>query len=447
MRGAVGQPDRHRRRRLAGHDRGRAARAAHAVAPGRSARDGAGRDRHPAQRRREGEPVLPARLQPRPRHRLRDLDRRRAGEPAEPRSRPGLHRPQLPDPRAVERVDFRKGPYDARDGDFSSAGRRGHPLLRRDAAGASRSSRPGMLRLLPRRARRFARASAAGNLLYGVELYYNDGPWDHPDHYQQVQRRAALQRRRRASGATASPARRTCGDWDATDQVARRAVRRCPASIASTRSTRARAATRRSTCSTASGTAPTTTSATRGARLRLLPGPRPVLELHLLPDEPDQGDQFEQRDRRWVGGATASHTWFGDAVRPRDRDHARPASSAATTSTTACTRRVRRHRATKLDYDGVDEIPADTRRDDIWEISVSPYLENRLHWTDWMRTVVGRARRLFHFDVDSDLAGNSGRRDDAHREPEGNAGPRPVGRRPSSTSPADSACTATTRAA
>ena len=52
------------------------------TAPGRGARDRARPDPHAAQRRRQGEPVLPARLQPRPRHRLRDVDRRRAGEPA-----------------------------------------------------------------------------------------------------------------------------------------------------------------------------------------------------------------------------------------------------------------------------------------------------------------------------------------------------------------------------
>ena len=53
------------------------------AAPGRGARVRARRHRHPAQRRRQGEPVLPARLQPRPRHRLRDLGRRHAGQHAD----------------------------------------------------------------------------------------------------------------------------------------------------------------------------------------------------------------------------------------------------------------------------------------------------------------------------------------------------------------------------
>ena len=30
-----------------------------------------------------------------------------------------------------------------------------------------------------------------------------------------------------------------------------------------------------------------------------------------------------------------------------------------------------------------------TRRDEIWEVSVGPYVENHFSWTDWMRTVIG----------------------------------------------------------
>ena len=61
-------------------------------ATGRSARDGAGRHHHAAQRRGEGQPVFPARLQPRPRQRLRDDRRRRAGEHGDARAQPGVLR-------------------------------------------------------------------------------------------------------------------------------------------------------------------------------------------------------------------------------------------------------------------------------------------------------------------------------------------------------------------
>ena len=53
---------------------------------------------------------LPSRLQPRPRHRLRDDGRGDAGEHADAWPRPRLLRPQLPDPRARERRAVLEGP-------------------------------------------------------------------------------------------------------------------------------------------------------------------------------------------------------------------------------------------------------------------------------------------------------------------------------------------------
>ena len=73
---------------------GRPARSADHRLPGRSPRP----DRDAAQQPGQGEPVLPARLQPRPRHRLRRLRGRRALQPAHQRPRPGLPRPELRHP-------------------------------------------------------------------------------------------------------------------------------------------------------------------------------------------------------------------------------------------------------------------------------------------------------------------------------------------------------------
>ena len=50
-----------------------------------------------SRRRRQGQPVLPARLQSRSRHRFRRLCRRHADQPADARPRPGLCRSQLAD--------------------------------------------------------------------------------------------------------------------------------------------------------------------------------------------------------------------------------------------------------------------------------------------------------------------------------------------------------------
>ena len=62
---------------------------------GASARSRAGARRRPAFRRRQGQPVLPTRLQSRSRHRHGDILGRRADQPANERARPRLHGSQL----------------------------------------------------------------------------------------------------------------------------------------------------------------------------------------------------------------------------------------------------------------------------------------------------------------------------------------------------------------
>ena len=61
--------------------------------------------------RRQGEPVLPARLQLRSWHRLRHLRRAHAGEPAHPRPWQGYTDRNFLIPEPVDRVDYYKGPY------------------------------------------------------------------------------------------------------------------------------------------------------------------------------------------------------------------------------------------------------------------------------------------------------------------------------------------------
>ena len=87
-------------RRERGHGLPRPAREPAAPAHRRAARGRAGPDRHAAQRRREGEPVFPARVQSRSRHGFLEPRRGHGRQPADPWPRPGIHGPQLRDPGA-----------------------------------------------------------------------------------------------------------------------------------------------------------------------------------------------------------------------------------------------------------------------------------------------------------------------------------------------------------
>ena len=142
----------------------------------RGARDRSRRGDQPAQRRRQGESVLPARLQPRSRNRFRDDGRRRAGEPADACARPRLLGSQFPDSRARQRRAVLEGTVLRRPGRLRDGGRGQHQL--HEQPGRARSSAlAAATRASAARSPRRRRASASGHLLAALEVQHNDGPW------------------------------------------------------------------------------------------------------------------------------------------------------------------------------------------------------------------------------------------------------------------------------
>src|SRR5438128_4938838 len=87
-------------------------------------------------------------------------------------------------PELIERVDYFKGPYFASKGDFASAGAADIHYA---------TSLPKTLLELSGGSFHYGRALFAGSaaladgkLLYGLELFHDDGPWDHPDDYRRL---------------------------------------------------------------------------------------------------------------------------------------------------------------------------------------------------------------------------------------------------------------------
>jgi outer membrane receptor protein involved in Fe transport len=316
-------------------------------------------------------------------------------------------------PELIERVDFRKGVYDAHDGDFSSAGAAEIRYFDALPQGIAQLE-AGMFHYY-RGVLANSHEIAAGNLLYGLELYSNDGPWDHPDRYQRVNGvlRYSAGDEHWGYSVTGSG---YAGDWDATDQVARRAVRRPGFD-------------RFDSLDTSTGGRSQKymlygewhrsddDSTSRALVYGFYQGLDLFSNFTYFLASP-QGDQFEQLDRRWVGGAQASHSWLKDLF-GHESDTTLGLAIRSDDIHNGLYQTFRRHRIDKVDYDDVLSIPAVTRRDEIWEISVSPYLENHLHWTEWMRTVVGVRVDYFHFDVEGNVPENSGKEDDAIVSPKG----------------------------
>src|SRR5438552_3596093 len=87
-------------------------------------------------------------------------------------------------PELIQRVDYFKGPYFASKGDFASAGAADihyaaslpHNLV--ELTGGSFLYGRGLVAGSPE--------LGGGKLLYGLEIFHNDGPWDHPDDYRRL---------------------------------------------------------------------------------------------------------------------------------------------------------------------------------------------------------------------------------------------------------------------
>jgi outer membrane receptor protein involved in Fe transport len=113
------------------------------------------------------------------------------------------------------------------------------------------------------------------------------------------------------------------------------------------------------------------------------------------------GDQFEQSDRRLIGGVDGRHAWFHElAGRPSDtsvgielrRDRIDPVGLYLTSA---------RQRHTTI------------RQDTVTQWSVGAYLQNETQWLEKVRSIVGWRQDWVHFDVSSDTAANSGRAGDS----------------------------------
>ena len=124
-------------------------------------------------------------------------------------------------PELVEKLRYRKGPYYAQEGDFSSAGaahldyyralERSSAQLSIGAGGYVRSLFMGSPHV------------GSGHLLYALELLHNDGPWQVPENFRKINGVLRYTEGTRSNGYTLS-AMAYQGRWTSTDQIPLRAV-------------------------------------------------------------------------------------------------------------------------------------------------------------------------------------------------------------------------------
>jgi len=295
-------------------------------------------------------------------------------------------------PELVSRVAYKKGPYFAEEGDFSSAGVADidyYTKMPRGVASLGIGSNG------------YRRAMAAdsfdagpGHLLYGFELFHNDGPWINPEDYRKLNGVLRFSEGTNADGYTLSLMGYT-GKWNATDQIPQRAVDDQTIS-------------RFGAIDPTDGGKTSRYSVSLDRHKTLANGAVFHMDVYAIKyrlnlfsnftyflNDPANGDQFEQADSRTVVGLTPRWVFNGkwderQITHKLGLDARRDDINVALYDTTARDRR------------------SPVRSDKVLQTGVGLYYENAIQWTDTFRSIAGVREDFYGARVDNDLGGNSG---------------------------------------
>ena len=119
-------------------------------------------------------------------------------------------------PEFVKRVDFEKGPYYANVGNFSSAANAHVEFFKTLPENFFKVE--GGTHTYGRAVFGASQKLGSGNLLYGGEAYYYDGPWVHPDGFNKINGLLTYSQGDDANGASIT-AHAYHGKWNSSDQI------------------------------------------------------------------------------------------------------------------------------------------------------------------------------------------------------------------------------------
>ena len=286
-------------------------------------------------------------------------------------------------PELVSGIQYRKGPYFVEDGDFTTAGSANvnyanfldQTIARVD--GGSFDYVRGLLAGSPK--------VGEGNLLYGLEAVYDNGPWVTGDAYRKYNGvlRYSLGD---ASNGLAVTAMGYSASWNATDQIPDRAAQSGaiprfgavdPTDGGESSATACRPSTRRRP----------PTSLTRAVAYAVDSRLDLFSNFTYFLDHPDTGDQFEQLDDRDVYGFKATHRWFARMFGVDAENELGVQGRFDDIHSIGLFRTEARER---LDT---------TRLDRVKQYSGAVYAQNDTPWTPKFRTILGLRGDLYPFDV------------------------------------------------
>jgi outer membrane receptor protein involved in Fe transport len=299
-------------------------------------------------------------------------------------------------PELVDRINYKKGPYYADEGDFASAGAAHMGLANKLAVNTAaitvgehdyyRAVLTGATPLGP------------GNLVYGAELGHNNGPWTNPEAFHK-----SLGVLRYSQGGSDNQFSITGmaykGGWHASNQIPLRAVQNGTLDEFGAIDASDGGETSRYSLSMRKRNGNGAGNNDGGLFEFDVYAIHSSLDLYsnfsYYLAHPDRGDQFEQSERRDVVGAHAAQSWTGTLAGAEMRNKVGV--------------QVRYDRLSPVGlYDTVARVRTATVREDrVREASAGVYGENAVQWTPWLRSVAGLRYDAYRFDVDH-LASSGG---------------------------------------
>lgn len=304
-------------------------------------------------------------------------------------------------PELLETIEYRKGPYYAQDGDFSSAGavrmhyqdRLAEDFLQ--VTGGEDGYARGLLAA--------SGAMGEGSWLTAIDAGVYDGPWENPEDMRKVSLLGKI-----GGGDVQNGYGMTFmlydNSWDSSDQIPLRAVESGEID-------------RLGQIDPDLGGETTRYSVSGEAHWALGPGSLIVnayaahydftlySNFTYFLEDPDLGDQFEQRDERNYYGGTAQYVQAWDAGG------------------------IQQELSVGLDtrYDNIDPVglyhtqyrirTSTVREDAVKEGSIAAFVSYSARWNEWLRTVIGGRQDYYRADVDSNIPENSGKSSDTQFSP------------------------------
>jgi outer membrane receptor protein involved in Fe transport len=304
-------------------------------------------------------------------------------------------------PEIMRGLSYRKGPYFASEGDFSSAGAIHLDIVDRLERnfGQVEVGSFGHRRAVTGMS---APVGADGAMLVAGEFVHFDGPWDVKEDLHKFNGVMRFSRGTYANGFAVT-AMAYSGEWNATSQIPQRAVDSGLIDRFGSLDASDYGKAERYSLS-ARWNETTDVTATRVNAYAIKSGLDLFHNFTYLLNDPINGDQFKQMDDRVIVGASASRTFLSMAFGVKSE-----------TTVGIQTR-----------YDDIkvglfntrERTVLSTVRDDrVKEASAGVFGENTLRWTNWLRTTAGLRGDVYWTDVTSNLAVNSGKESDAILSP------------------------------